>query len=92
MAVQNEGAVSCGKVGALCPEFTTMHLNFRLSIFAFIIIFFYGCKKDYNCLCSTPLVESASVIHATKKDAEKACKQNEANFKPQYPDMTCVIE
>jgi len=22
MAVQNEGAVSCGKVGALCPEFT----------------------------------------------------------------------
>jgi len=24
MAVQNEGAVSCGKVGALCPEFTIM--------------------------------------------------------------------
>ena len=23
MVVQNEGAVSCGKVGALCPEFTT---------------------------------------------------------------------
>nr|MBA3674641.1 transposase [Chitinophagaceae bacterium] len=27
MAVQNEGALSCGKVGALCPEFTRYTLN-----------------------------------------------------------------
>jgi len=27
MAVQNEGAVSCGKVGALCPEFTVYLKN-----------------------------------------------------------------
>ncbi len=32
MAVQNEGAVSCGKVGALCPEFTMCQETIETSL------------------------------------------------------------
>lgn len=55
----------------------------------FIIV---SCKKEYNCVCSTPLKETSSSIKETKKKAKEKCKDIESELKKTDGSFQCVLQ
>ena len=60
----------------------------------FILFFFItaSCKKEYNCVCSTPLKETSSSIKETKKQAKERCKEIENELKNTDGSFQCVLQ
>lgn len=51
-----------------------------------------SCKKNYNCICSTPYIDSGGfTIHDTKNKAKAKCKDAETINKATNPDYVCTI-
>jgi hypothetical protein len=67
----------------------------KITIQVLLIISFFivaSCKKEYNCVCSTPLKETSSSIKETKKKAKEKCKEIESELKNTDVSFQCVIQ
>jgi hypothetical protein len=55
-----------------------------LSAFAFAVLSFASCKKDYTCTCTVTsggsTTKGSTTIHDSKKDAEEACDAGDASY------------
>lgn len=67
----------------------------KITIQVLLMITFFiiaSCKKEYNCVCSTPLKETSSSIKETKKKAKEKCKDIESELKNTDGSFHCVIQ
>lgn len=67
----------------------------KITIQVLLMITFFiiaSCKKEYNCVCSTPLKETSSSIKETKKKAKEKCKEIESELKNTDVSFQCVIQ
>lgn len=61
-------------------------------LFIMFSIITVSCKKQYNCVCSTPLKETSSSIKETKKKAREKCKEIESGLKNTDGSFQCVLQ
>jgi hypothetical protein len=56
---------------------------FKVFRLVFLLVFFFSCKKDRNCVCSytgdtgVTITKDYLITHVTKKQAEEVCEGNE---------------
>ncbi|MBK9284737.1 MAG: hypothetical protein IPM51_10530 [Sphingobacteriaceae bacterium] len=67
----------------------------KIKIQVLLMVSFFiitSCKKEYNCVCSTPLKETSTSIKETKKKAKEKCKEIESELKNTDVSFQCVIQ
>jgi hypothetical protein len=67
-----------------------------LSAFAFGVLSFASCKKDYTCTCTVTsggsTTSGKTTIHESKKDAEEACNAGDASYSSAGVTITTSCE